>query len=266
MKRDYGKKIITLITDFGTKAGYLGALKGVILKINPEVELVDITHEVNPFDVWEGAWVLNSCYQFFPSGTIFLVVVDPGVGGPRKLLLIKSEDYYFVGPDNGVFSFVYEKEKILEMIHITNEKYFIGKPSSTFHGRDIFAPVAAYISLGVKMDEFGKTASECFKFKIPSPQISKNKIIGEILYVDSFGNLITNINQNLVDKVKRMNSLEIICKGKRTKKISRSYFEGKEKEILALVGSSGFLEISTNQDNAQRILRAKKGDKIRIEY
>jgi S-adenosyl-L-methionine hydrolase (adenosine-forming) len=262
------KKIITLITDFGTKAGYVGAFKGVILKINPEVSIVDITHEVNPFDVWEGAWVLNSCYEFFPLGTIFLIIVDPGVGGPRKPLLIKSENCYFVGPDNGVFSFIYEKESArggLEIVHITDERYFIGKPSSTFHGRDIFAPVAAYVSLGVKIDEFGKRASECFKFKIPSPQISKNEIIGEVLYIDGFGNLITNIDQNLVDKIERMNSLEIIFKRKKIEKISKSYFEGRKREILALVGSTGFLEISANQGNAQRILRAKKGDKVIID-
>ena len=260
------KKIIALITDFGTKAGYVGAVKGVILKINPEVNIVDITHEVNPFDVCEGAWVLNSCYQFFPLGTVFLVIVDPGVGGPRKPLLIKSENCYFVGPDNGVFSFIYEKEKILEIVHITDEKYSIGKPSATFHGRDIFAPVAAYVSLGVKIDEFGKRASECFKFKIPSPQISKNEIIGEVLHIDGFGNLITNIDQNLVDKMERMNSLEIIFKRKKIEKISKSYFEGRKKEMLALVGSTGFLEISANQGNAQKILGAKRGDKVRVDF
>ncbi len=143
-------KIVTLTTDFGQAGGYAGAVKGVLLGINPQIKIVDITHEISPFNILEGALLLNSFYQFFPRGTIHLVVVDPGVGGKRKGILVRTDNYFFVGPDNGVFSFIYDREKVREMINLTNSEYFLGKPSSTFHARDIFAPVSAYLSLGVK--------------------------------------------------------------------------------------------------------------------
>ncbi len=226
---------------------------------------MDITHQVTPFDVWEACFVLSKFYQCFPEDTIHLVVVDPGVGGPRKAILIRTEKHFFIGPDNGVFSYIFDNEKILEIKNITNEKYFIGKPSFTFHARDIFAPVAAYISLGVKTDEFGPDAKECYKFKIPAPQVKKDKIIGEIIHIDSFGNLITNIDKNLVDTFAKKDSFEIVFKKKRIKKISLSYFEGRQKEILAVIGSSGLLEISFCEGNAQRFFAAKTKDKVTIE-
>lgn len=258
------KRIITLITDFGTEAGYLGAVKGVILKINPDALVVDISHQVRPFDVREGAFILKNSYRFFPNETIQLVVVDPGVGSQRQALLIISENYSFIGPDNGLFSFVYEDEKILKMININNPKYFIGK-TSTFHARDIFAPVAAYLSLGIEPEEFGTQAKECLKLKIPSPIIEDNLITGEILWVDRFGNLITNLDFNLVKKIKSKKDFKIDVGKKIIKRISNSYYEGKEREILALEGSTGYLEISANQGSAEKILRKKRGDKFKIE-
>jgi len=259
------RKIITLTTDFGTQAGYLGAVKGVILKINPETRVVDISHGIEPYDVWEAAFVLRNSYRFFPQGTIHMVVVDPGVGSARQALLIISDNFAFIGPDNGVFSFVYEDEKILKMINTSNPRYFIGK-SSTFHGRDVFAPVAAYLSLGVKPEEFGTEAKECLKLKIPSPEVEGKIIKGEILWVDRFGNLITNLDHNLVNKVGSEKDFQIVIGKKIIKKISASYYEGREDEILALVGSSGFLEISANQGSAEEILKKKRGDKFRIEF
>ncbi len=259
------KKIITLITDFGTQAGYPGAVKGVILKINPDIQIVDISHQVKPFDVWEGAFILNNSYRFFPKGTIHVVVVDPSVGSSRQAHLIISENYCFIGPDNGVFSFVYDEEKILKMININNPKYFIGK-SSTFHARDIFAPVAAYLSLGIKPEEFGTEAKECMKFKISSPIIKNNLIQGEILWVDRFGNLITNLNYNQVKIFKSKKEFRITIGKKVIRGISNSYSEGKEKEILALKGSSGYLEIAANQGSAEEILKKKRGDKFKVEF
>jgi len=259
------KKIITLITDFGTEAGYLGAVKGVILKINPDLQVIDISHDLRPFDVWEGAFVLKNSYRFFPKDTIHMAVVDPGVGSKRKALLIISENYSFVGPDNGIFSFVYEDEKILKMINVNNSEYLLGK-SSTFHARDIFAPVAAYLSLGVKPEEFGSAAKECLKLKIPSPKIENNLIAGEILWVDRFGNLITNLDYNLVKKIMSKKDFRIVIGKKIIKRISNSYYEGKEKEILALLGSSGYLEVSANQENAEEILKKRRGDKFKVEF
>lgn len=259
------RNIITLITDFGTEAGYLGAVKGVILKINPEVQIADISHQVKPFDVWEGAFMLKNSYRFFPKGTIHMVVVDPGVGSSRKALLIICENYCFIGPDNGVFSFVYDEERILKMININNTKYSIGK-SSTFHARDIFAPVAAFLSLGIKPDEFGTKAKECMKFKIPSPIVKNNLIQGEILWSDRFGNLITNLDHEVIKKIKSKKDFRFIIGKKIIKKISNSYSEGKGKDILALEGSSGYLEIAANQGSAEKILKKKTGDKFEVEF
>lgn len=259
------KKIITLITDFGTQAGYLGAVKGVILKINLDAQIVDVSHQIRPFDVWECAFILKNSYKFFPKETIHLVVVDPGVGSSRKALLIIFENYYFVGPDNGVFSFIFDEENILKMINISNSKYFIGK-SSTFHARDIFAPVAAYLSLGVKPEEFGTEAKECLKLIIPFPELKNNLIQGEILWSDRFGNLITNLDHEMIIKIKSKNGFRLTIGKKVIKKISNSYSEGKGKEILALEGSSGYLEISANQGSAEKILKMKRGDKFKVEF
>ncbi|MGB2698590.1 MAG: SAM-dependent chlorinase/fluorinase, partial [Candidatus Zixiibacteriota bacterium] len=252
------KRIITLITDFGGEAGYPGAVKGVILKINPSLQIVDISHQVRPFDVWDGAFILKNSYSFFPRETIHLVVVDPGVGSSRQSLLIISENFCFIGPDNGVFSFVYNEEKILKMINLNNSKYFIGK-SSTFHARDIFAPVAAYLSLGIQPEEFGTDAKACMKLKIPSTIIKNSLIQGEILWSDRFGNLITNIDYALVKNIKSQKDFRLIIGKKVIKKISGSYSDGKEKETLALEGSSGYLEIAANQGSAEEILKKKRG-------
>lgn len=259
------KKIITLITDFGTEAGYLGAVKGVILKINPEAEVVDISHDIEPFDIWEVAFVLRNSYSFFPRGTIHMVVVDPGVGGPRQAFLIVSRDYAFIGPDNGVFSFVYDSEKIAKIININNHKYFIGK-SSTFHARDVFAPVAAYLSLGVEPEEFGTEAKECLKLKVPLPEIEDKTIQGEILWIDRFGNLITNLDHRLIKKIRSKKDFKIAIGKKTIKRISSSYYQGSKNEILALEGSSGYLEISANQGSAQKILNKNRGDKFKVEF
>jgi len=255
-------KIITLTTDFGQAGGYVGAVKGVLLRINPQIKIVDITHEISPFNVLEGALVLNSFYRFFPKGTIHLTVVDPGVGGKRKGVLIRTDDYFFVGPDNGIFSFIYDQEKVREMINITNLEYFLGKPSSTFHARDIFAPVSAYLSLGVKLGEFGSPTQDCYKFKLHAPVYRKDYLMGEIIYIDRFGNLVTNISSDLIRKSKRV---QIRIKNKKINHLSQYYEEEKEGKLLALFGSSNFLEIAVNQGNAQKLLKAKTGDKVKIE-
>jgi S-adenosylmethionine hydrolase len=188
-----GKPIITLTTDFGTRDGYAGAVKGVIKRINPDVEVVDISHEAEHFDILGAAFALNNFYRYFPRGTVHLAVVDPGVGSERQPLLIKSQDFFFVGPDNGIFSFVFQDEIITDMVVLSNKKYFLTEPSVTFHARDIFAPVAAYVSRGIDVNEFGPAAKECLKLAIPEPKLSKGKLRGEIIHADGFGNLITNI-------------------------------------------------------------------------
>jgi len=257
------KKIITLLTDFGTKDGYIGAVKGVIKRINPQAEIVDITHDVDSYDVLGAAFALNNFHRYFPKGTIHLTVVDPGVGSLRQPILIRTKDFFFVGPDNGIFSFIYQGEDLTDIIVISNRKYFLAELSSTFHARDIFAPVAAYLSLGIETGEFGSAAKECMKLIIPQPESKGKSLQGEIIHIDRFGNLITNVTAGLLKKKK---NAEIVVGKRRIKGISRSYFEIKEKRLGALIGSSGFLELAVNQGSAQKLLKAKIGDPVRINF
>jgi S-adenosylmethionine hydrolase len=258
-----GKPIITLTTDFGTKDGYVGAVKGVIKRINPEAEVVDVTHEIEHFDILGAAFALNSFYRYFPLGSIHLAVVDPGVGGQRQPLLIKSEDFCFVGPDNGIFSFVFDNEKITDMIVLSNRDYFLAEPSTTFHARDVFAPVAAYVSLGVDVNQFGPAARECFKLVTPEPAASKGKLRGEVIHIDGFGNLVTNIAAGSL----RSRKITAIAMGrKRLSRVARSYSQIKEGEVGALVGSSGLLEIAVNQGSAQKALRLRIGSAVTVTF
>jgi S-adenosylmethionine hydrolase len=257
------KRIITLLTDFGTKDGYVGAVKGVIKRINPQAEIVDITHEVDSYDILGAAFALNNFYRYFPKGTIHLAVVDPGVGGLRQPILVKTKDFFFVGPDNGIFSFIYQIEEITDIIVISDQKYFLAEPSRTFHARDVFAPVAAYLSLGIKIDEFGSPAKECMKFVIPEPESRGKSLKGEIIHIDRFGNLITNIPADFLENKKHA---EIRVGKGSIKGMSRSYFAIKEKELGALIGSSNFLELAVNQGSAQKLLKANVGDSVRIDF
>jgi S-adenosylmethionine hydrolase len=265
------KKIITLLTDFGSKDGYVGAVKGVIKRINPQAEIVDVTHDIDSYDILGAAFAFSNFYKYFPKGTIHLAVVDPGVGSSRQPILVKTKDFFFVGPDNGVFSFIYQREDITDIIIISNKKYFLAESSSTFHARDIFAPVAAYLSLGIKIDEFGSPAKECLKFILPQPESKGKSLKGEIIHIDRFGNLITNIPSDLLNKKK---NIEIMVRKRKIKGISRSYFEIKEtcsersksKELGALIGSSDFLELAVNQASAQKLLKAKVGNPVRINF
>jgi S-adenosylmethionine hydrolase len=255
--------IITLTTDFGTKDGYVGAVKGVIKRINRHVEIIDITHELKPFDVLGAAFALRNSSAYFPRGAVHLAVVDPGVGSERQSLLIRTSDFYFVGPDNGVFSFVYDTQDILEIIRLSNREYLLADVSSTYHARDIFAPVAAYVSLGVDVDQFGPPAKECVKLLIPQPKVTKRVLTGEVIHIDGFGNLITNIGAELLHK----KSIASITMGrKRINRISRSYVDIHSGQAGALIGSSGLLEIAMNQGNAQQVLGAKIGMRIKVSF
>jgi len=253
--------IVTIATDFGVQDAYAGAVKGILLRINPRLRIVDITHQIPSFDILEGAFNLNFYYRFFPRGTIHLLVVDPGVGGKRKGILIKSDDFFFVGPDNGVFSFVYDRENIREIRNLTNPAYFLQRVSPTFHARDIFAPVCAYLSLGVEPKEFGTSAEVCYKFKFPEPVCGKDRLRGEIIHIDRFGNLISNISSDLLKDEKIR-----IKVGRRTiKGLGGFYAEAKKRELIALIGSSNYLEISVSQGSARKLLKARAGGKITVE-
>ncbi|HEU0184004.1 MAG TPA: SAM-dependent chlorinase/fluorinase, partial [Blastocatellia bacterium] len=187
--------MITLLTDFGLSDYFVPAVKGVILTINPEVTIIDITHDVAAHDIESAAFTLGSCYHNFPSGAVHVVVVDPGVGSARRAIAASAGGYFFVGPDNGVFSFVYARESNLRVFHVTNDRYFRRPVSPTFHGRDVFAPVAAHIAGGARPEEIGVEIEDYVKFEIPRPRANNGIIEGRILHIDRFGNLVTNFTE-----------------------------------------------------------------------
>jgi S-adenosylmethionine hydrolase len=183
-------------------------MKGVILRINPQCTLIDITHHVGPHDIREGAFVLANAYAFFPEGTIHLAVVDPGVGSPRSPVLIETDRYFFVGPDNGLFTLALKGGKVKKVVALNNSKFFLSRVSTTFHGRDLFAPVAAYLSLGVKSSEFGSELDSWVELDLKKPQARRGGLLGEIFHIDDFGNLISNIDEEQLFHFVEGHSLE----------------------------------------------------------
>jgi S-adenosylmethionine hydrolase len=240
-------------------------MKGAILSINPHSTLVDITHQVSSHDIKEGAFILGQAYSNFPKGTIHLSIVDPGVGSPRKPILIVTKNYFFVGPDNGLSTIALKAETVKEAVVLTNQKFFLSEVSSTFHGRDIFAPVAAYLSLGVKPASFGPSIKSWHEISFPDPAMKQGKLIGEIVHVDAFGNLVSNIDRKSLLQFSKGCSL-VIKIGKRTMRgLKKGYWEGKRDDPIALFGSGGLLEISIREGNAQEALKIKKGSPIIVD-
>ncbi len=232
-------KLVVLLTDFGLKDHYVGVMKGVILDICPEVRFVDLTHEISPQNVREGAFVLGVSYHYFPKGAIFLGVVDPGVGTSRRGLLLKAGEYFFVGPDNGLFTWVVKKEGIYQAFELSNPSYFRPEVSRTFHGRDIFAPVSAYLAKGISPEEFGPRLKEIIMLPWPEVEEGPSYLKGAIIHVDRFGNLISNIAaKQLRRPVKRVlyRGLEL--------PLLETYALVSPGKPLALIGSEGLLEIA----------------------
>jgi len=257
--------IITLLSDFGLKDPYVASMKGVILSLNPKCTLVDITHQINSHDIKEGAFILGQAYSNFPKGTIHVSVVDPGVGSARKPILIVTENYFFVGPDNGLFTIALRRERVKQAVALTNQKFFHSEISSTFHGRDIFAPVAAYLSLRVKPESFGLSIRSWHDISFPDPVMKQRKLIGEIVHVDAFGNLVSNIDRKSLLQFSKGRPL-VTKIGKRTMRgFKKGYWEGKKEEPMVLIGSGGLLEISLREGSAQKALKIKSGDPVQIE-
>ncbi len=252
--------LITLTTDFGLRDPFVGIMKGVMLAINADVKLVDLTHEVESFGVLEGALTLAESYRYFPPGTIHLVVVDPGVGSERRPILVSTPDCVFIGPDNGIFTLVYEREPAFEVRHIIAEQYFRRPVSRTFQGRDIFAPVAAWLTRGRPPEHFGPVIGDYVRVEIPKPVPSGEGLTGSVLRVDKFGNVTTNFRPGDLPAPFRL----LIHKRAITRLVS-SYSEGNPGEIFAIVGSAGFVEMSARESSAAAILKAKKGDPVRLE-
>lgn len=248
--------IITLTTDFGKNENYIAVMKGVILSINPKAQIIDITHSISPYNIKEGAFILSCVYGYFPKGTVHVVVVDPGVGSSRKALAIQTSNYYFLAPDNGVLSYAIEKEKIQKIISLENKKYFLKKISSTFHGRDIFAPVAAHIALGVNIAKMGKAISEIKKIPFPLVRINKTKkeiiMEGEIVFTDSFGNMISNISKDIFVKSFNCKQVKVFAGKNLIGDIKKSYSDVPKGRALAIWGSYEYLEISIREGSAFR--------------
>jgi len=260
-----GKKFITVTTDFGTKDVYVGVMKGVILSINPDVTIVDITHEIEAGNIKEASFLLKDAYSYFPKGTIHVAVVDPGVGGKRRAIAVRSKGYFFVGPDNGIFWQIIKDDKDAIVVHLKNKKYFLAEISSTFHGRDIFAPVAAHISKDVDIRDMGDVIDDPVRLEIEKPKFLEGKIIGCAIREDNFGNIITNISKkDIIRHFHELKDIEVIVGDKKISQISRTYSDVGKGELLALIGSSGFLEISANMKKASEIV-GKNIKELRIE-
>lgn len=253
---------ICLLTDFGLKDGYAGVLKAVISNIAPKTSIIDLSHEIEPYNILQAGFVLYQSYRYFPKETIFVAVVDPGVGSERKPILIKTKNYYFIGPDNGIFSLVLSEEKVEQIIHLQNPKYFLSSISSTFHGRDLFAPVAAHLSSGISCASFGQKIEEYQRLNYFFPIIKKKQIIGKVLSIDRFGNMITNLSKRFLEENFSDLDFALSIKGKKIRKIYSHYAEAKKGEIFILFGSSGFLEIAMNQGSAAKFLKVKNGTQI----
>jgi S-adenosylmethionine hydrolase len=260
------RPIITLLTDFGWGDGYIGAMKGVILQINPDCRIVDLAHEVPPHDVMNAALVLDQTYSYFPQGTIHIVVVDPGVGGSRRPLVLETEGYRFVGPDNGCFTFLLKRQKEIEAYELTEKQFHLPLVSNTFHGRDIFAPVAAHLSAGVPPAAMGPliAIADLSSLAIPDPVAEGETLRGEVIGVDSFGNLVTNISQEILGVFAPDEVVEIEIGGEQITGLKSSYEEGKTGEIIALWGSAGLLEISLKKQSLHRERGRGRGEHVLI--
>jgi S-adenosylmethionine hydrolase len=260
-------RIVTFTTDFGLNDAFVGILHGVVLNVHPETTIVDVSHAVASYDILDGALTIAQAYRFFPPRTVHVVVVDPGVGSQRRPIIAETKDYIFVAPDNGVLSMVEVREPKFIVRHITAERYFLQPVSQTFHGRDIFAPVAGWLSKGVAPSEFGPEISDYVRLPLPQVErVGQNSLRGVVLKVDKFGNLITNIGE--LDAPALFGGacpeVSILIAGFTITHLYQSYAQGEGDEILAIVGSSGYLEIAAKQASAAEKLAAGAGTPVGV--
>jgi S-adenosyl-L-methionine hydrolase (adenosine-forming) len=252
--------IITLTTDFGLSDPYVAMMKGVILSINPAAKIIDISHLIGAGSVSQAAALIQDTHSYFPQGTIHVAVVDPGVGTERRLLALEVKSHFFVGPDNGVFWPLLMNDQRSRLIHLTETRYFLPHVTKTFHGREIFAPVAAYLSLGVPLESMGMSAKDPVELFLPAPYQDENVLCGQILRVDNFGNLITNIGSRNLENFLRTASPCIEVGKLVIKKMTNTYAESDEGEPLALINSSDLLEIAVNMGRASGYIGVDEGE------
>ena len=267
---DLKKNLITLTTDFGSKDYFVGSLKGVMLSINSDANIVDISHEIASHDIWGATYLLANVYKHFPPYTIHFVVIDPGVGSQRRPIIAVTDKHYFIAPDNGILSFIYDDPGFSRVIHITAEHYFLPVLGSTFHARDIFAPCAAWLSKGVEVDKFGDIITDYVKFNIPAGRVESDSVLaGEVVYIDKFGNSITNITfediRSFVEKTGR-NSYSISVKDQRFGGLAPYYASVGKGEAGVVVNGNGNLEIFVNQGDARKALGLRRGEKVSVIF
>jgi S-adenosyl-L-methionine hydrolase (adenosine-forming) len=256
--------VITLTTDFGTRDWFVGTMKGVILSIQPGAKVVDLTHAVRAGDIRGGAFSLAAAWRFFPKGTVHVAVVDPGVGSARRAIAVQTAEHWFVGPDNGVLSWALAKQNVRAIHALENKAYFLRPVSQTFHGRDIFAPAAAHLSRGVPIRKLGPALKDFVRLDWPEPRKLRSGFEGEVVYIDRFGNAITNLQAGMLRGAKW-----VICevRGKRQRRcpLGAFYEAVPPGSAVAVAGSSGFLEIAVNGGSAEKALGLKVGTRVRLE-
>ncbi len=258
---------IVLLTDFGFRDSYVGVMKGVIRGISRTVDIIDLSHNIVPQDVAEAAFVLASSYRYFPPGAVFVCVVDPGVGSERAILYMSAGGQAFLAPDNGLLSVIAEEAGRKDLRKVTAEQYWLKDASSTFHGRDIFAPIAARLAEGLDPSLLGPEVPYLARLELPSPiRAADGSLRGEIIYIDQFGNLITNIREGMVRRTFGSGSDELEARVKRrsVRGLSAAYSDRQEGELVALIGSSGYLEVAVNKGSAAVALGCEKGDSVAL--
>jgi S-adenosylmethionine hydrolase len=253
------RPIVALLTDFGTKDHYAGTLKGVVLGVCPDATLVDIGHDIPAHDVMAGALELAACYKYFPHGTIFLVVVDPGVGSSRRGIAADCGDYKFVAPDNGVLTAVFREAPPRKVVELTERKYALPTVSRTFEGRDRFAPAAGYLAKGVALVSLGKGLSNYQSIELPRPAVNGTELSGEVIRVDRFGNLITNIDRRSFEHFAGAGSIAVMVGGRDIPRVVATYADAPAGELCALFGSTDHLEVAINAGDAASILALGRG-------
>lgn len=255
---------IALLSDFGLRDSYVGAMKGVIAGLAPNAAVIDISHEIPPFDLVEGGLKLYQAFSYFPRKTVFVAVVDPGVGSSRRAILVETEDYFFLGPDNGLLSMALAEQKIRRIVELKNDKYFLKPTSPTFHGRDILAPVAAHLSQGLAAEFFGPELTGYERLLAFLPQRNAVEIRGQILSFDRFGSAISNLSRAYLARYFQGPSLKVEVAGIRLEGLLDHYAEAPASHPFLIFGSSQLLEISVKQGSAQSALHLSRGEILRI--
>jgi S-adenosylmethionine hydrolase len=258
------RPIVALLTDFGTKDHYAGTMKGVVLGICPEAACVDITHDIPPHDILAGALQLAASYKYFPAGTVFLVVVDPGVGSARKPIAAEAGRYRFVAPDNGVLTLVFREMPPTSVVELTDRRYALPVVSRTFEGRDRFAPAAAWLATGMDVSDLGQAVTSWQLLPVPEPAVGEEAIVGEVVSVDRFGNLVTNVDRRIVERIAEGGDIEILAGTASMGRIVQTYSDSAPGSVCALFGSTGQLEIAVNGGSAAERLGLARGARITI--